>query len=190
MLHLPMEALEPLDPEPGEIAADMPELEMAITLAHDFDTVPHAAGVNNHRGSRLTQNEAVMATLMRLLRRNANLYFIDSMTSADSLALRIAREHGVPALARTVFLDNDRSPETIAGQFERLLDIARRHGYAVAIGHPYPETLAMLEQQLPVLANRGVRLVRPSAMLREQSEVISWPSSSSRLPKAQKSSRQ
>lgn len=189
MLHLPMEALEPLDPEPGEIAADMPALEMEITLAHDLDTVPHAVGINNHRGSRLTQNEATMSMLMRLLRARGDLYFVDSLTSADSLAARTARQLGVPALTREVFLDNDRDPAAIAGQFERLLDIAARQGQAIAIGHPYPETLTLLEQRLPQLAARGIRLVSPSTMLKEQMEVAAWPSSSSPSPKVPKNSR-
>lgn len=189
MLHLPMEALEPLDPEPGEIAADMPALEMAITLAHDFETVPHAAGVNNHRGSRLTQNATAMTALMRLLRARGSLYFVDSLTSADSVAARSAREHGVPSLSREVFLDNERDPEAIARQFEQLLQIATRRGRALAIGHPYPETLALLEQRLPELAARGIQLVSPSTMLKEQTEVAAWPSSSSPSPKAPKNSK-
>jgi polysaccharide deacetylase 2 family uncharacterized protein YibQ len=189
MLHLPMEALEPLDPEPGEIAADMPALEMEITLAHDLDTVPHAVGVNNHRGSRLTQDEAAMTALMRLLRARGDLFFVDSLTSADSVAARAAQRHGVPSLTREVFLDNDREPEAIAGQFERLIEIATRRGHALAIGHPHPETLALLERRLPGLAARGIQVVNPSTMLREQTEVATWPSSSSRSPKAQKNSR-
>jgi polysaccharide deacetylase 2 family uncharacterized protein YibQ len=189
MLHLPMEALEALDPEPGEIAADMPALEMAMTLAHDLRSVPHAAGVNNHRGSRLTQNGVAMATLMRVLRAQGPLFFVDSVTSANSLAARTARQQGVPSLARDVFLDNDRDPQAIAGQFERLVDIARRRGHALAIGHPYPETLALLERRLPELAARGILLVEPSAMLEGQTEATAWPVFSSPSPKAQKSSK-
>jgi hypothetical protein len=189
MLHLPMEALEALDPEPGEIAADMPALEMTMTLAHDLRSVPHAAGVNNHRGSRLTQNGAAMATLMQALRAQGPLFFVDSLTSASSLAARVARQHGVPSLARDVFLDNDRDPQAIAGQFERLVDIAKRRGHALAIGHPYPETLALLERRLPGLAARGILLVDPSTMLREKTEATAWQAFSSPSPKAQKSSK-
>lgn len=189
MLHLPMEALEALDPEPGEIAADMPALELAVTLAHDLRTVPHAAGINNHRGSRLTQNGPAMATLMQVLQMQGPLFFIDSLTSADSVAARVARQQGVPSLARDVFLDNDRDPQAVAGQFERLVDIARRRGHALAIGHPYPETLALLERRLPGLAARGILLVDPSTMLGVQTETTAWPVFSSPSPKAQKSSK-
>jgi len=190
MLHLPMEALEPLGPEPGEIAADMPALEMELTLDYDLQTVPYAAGINTHRGSRLTQNEAAMATLMQILHGRSDLFFVDSLTSAASVAARVAREYGVPALKREVFLDNERSPDAIASQFERLVALAERHGRAVAIGHPFPETLALLEQRLPGLAARGIQLVSPSTMLKEeQTEVAAWPSSSSHSLKAPKNWR-
>ena len=158
ILHLPMEPREMLEPGPGQIDSHMPALEMRATLDYDLTTVPHAIGINNHMGSLLTTQPAAMDWLMRELRARS-LFFIDSRTHADSVALAAARAHGVPGLERQVFLDRDPSPQAVATQLARLERLARRHGYALAIGHPHPVTLAALERWLPQLAERGVRLI-------------------------------
>ena len=93
------------------------------------------------------------------------LFFIDSYTTHESVALRIAAEAGVTATKRDIFLDNERSPQAISREFERLKAMARKQGEAVAIGHPLPETLEMLERELPKLREQGFELVSISALL-------------------------
>ena len=75
------------------------------------------------------------------------------------MALQIAYENGVPAIKRDVFLDPDRSPDTVAREFERMKALAIERGRVVAIGHPHPETLDLLESRLPQLAEEGFELV-------------------------------
>ena len=75
------------------------------------------------------------------------------------MALQVARENGVPALKRDVFLDYDPAPETLEREFERLKSLARSRGIAVAIGHPYPATLEFLEREIPQLVEEGIELV-------------------------------
>ena len=99
-----------------------------------------------------------------------DLYFVDSRTHPQSLAARTALDWGVPHLSRQVFLDHDRGAEAVAERFEQLLHIAQREGFALAIGHPYPETLALLRQQLPTLQQRGIELMLVSEALRLQPE--------------------
>jgi hypothetical protein len=165
ILHLPMEAAAGDEPGPGRLEAAMPAREVAHTLAYDLETVPHAVGVNNHMGSRMTEAESAMRTLFASLRTRGGLFFLDSRTSARSRAAEVAAEAGVPYLARDVFLDHERTPAAIARALAELERLARRDGNAVAIGHPYPETLAALETWLPGAAARGIRLVPLSAML-------------------------
>ena len=79
--------------------------------------------------------------------------------------MQLARESGVPAVKRDVFLDPDRAPETVEREFRRLKDLARENGAAVGIGHPYPSTLALLEREIPKLREDGIELVSISELV-------------------------
>jgi polysaccharide deacetylase 2 family uncharacterized protein YibQ len=170
LLHLPMDPDDDTRAEagPGRIENHMSAPEIAAMFAYDLQTVPHAVGVNNHMGSRLTQNPVAMNALMRAIRKRGNLFFLDSLTSPNSVAARSALELGVPALRRDVFLDHDRSETAISASLERLDHLLATRGHAVAIGHPYPETLALLERWLPDARARGIQVVPLSVMLEKQ----------------------
>jgi len=166
LLHLPLEAVTEGDvAEPGRIMLDMSREEVARTLSANFKSVPHAIGVNSHRGSLLTRHPGHMGWLMEELLARDALIFIDSYTTHKSVALQLAFERGVPAVKRDVFLDPDRSPETVAREFGRLKDLAIQNGVAVGIGHPYPSTLLLLEEELPKLAGDGIELISISEMV-------------------------
>ena len=169
MLHLPMQPNQMQRVAGlGEISLDNQRSDLRRILASDLATVPHAVGVNNHMGSLITRHPGHMAWLMDELAQRGNLFFVDSYTSAESVALATALEYGVPALRRHVFLDGDPSPAAVALQFERLQRQARQRGFAVAIGHPYPATIEFLQKVLPSLAEAGFELVSISELLRRQ----------------------
>lgn len=167
LLHLPMDAenATETDPGPGRIEAQMSAREIAAMFAYDLQTVPYAVGVNNHMGSLLTQDAPTMDALMQAIRARGDLFFLDSRTSPRSVAARRAAEHGVPALERDVFLDSDRGEAAVWRSIRRIERLLAARGRAVVIGHPHPETFAVLEQWLPTLGARGIRAVPPSAML-------------------------
>jgi polysaccharide deacetylase 2 family uncharacterized protein YibQ len=165
MLHLPMDANKGNPLGPGGLTQQMTSIQVKSTLAESLQAVPHAVGVNNHMGSLLTQDQEAMGRLMQGLQEHGNLYFIDSRTSVMTVAERIAREHGLPANSRDVFLDHVREPEAIRAEFQRLIRIALNHGRAVAIGHPHPETLQVLTEELARLDEYGVRLVFVSQLI-------------------------
>lgn len=180
MLHLPMASRDTQEPGPGQLDAGMPALEMRATLDYDLSTVPHVIGVNNHMGSLLTTQAGAMDWLMRELAQR-RLFFVDSRTDAETVAANAARRIGVPVLERTVFLDDNLAPAAVAAQLDRLEQLARRHGYALAIGHPYPVTLAALEHWLPQLAERGIRLIPLTTRLAQIApEAKPWRASWSR----------
>ncbi|WP_083265628.1 divergent polysaccharide deacetylase family protein [Pseudomonas sp. 1D4] len=160
MLHLPM------DPAGGPFAwhPDLPEAELARRLDAAFAAVPYSQGVNNHMGSRMTAQPEAMAWLMRRLQAD-HRFFVDSRTSAATVAAAEAQKAGLASLSRDVFLDDDQHPEAIARQFEAALSLARKQGTAVMIGHPHPATLALLERELPRLAERGFELVSVPQMI-------------------------
>lgn len=174
LLHLPLQALADVGnptrasdvPHAGhELNLDMSRRQFSDAFAASLAAVPHVSGVNNHRGSLLTRHPGHMRWLMDEISRHGDLLFIDSYTTADSVALQIAREQRVPAARRDVFLDPDPSPDTIAREFERLKSLAQKRGAAVGIGHPYPATLSFLEAELPTLREQGFELVSLQSLL-------------------------
>lgn len=166
LVHLPMQATIETGPaEPIHVSLDMSRAGFASEFARAFDAVPYAVGVNNHRGSLITRHPGHMQWLMEEIRARGGVFFIDSYTTHESVALQIADESGVPARKRDVFLDTVPEPDTIRQEFERLKTLARRQGVAIGIGHPYDATLEFLEAELPKLAEQGFELVPVSAIV-------------------------
>jgi polysaccharide deacetylase 2 family uncharacterized protein YibQ len=159
MLHLPMQAAGEEPATPGELRLDMNRRAFLDTLSQGIESLPHLSGINNHRGSLLTRHPGHMAWLMEDLRERGNLFFVDSRTTAATVAQQLAGEFGIPNIRRKVFLDNERDSDSIDAQFRRLLTLARRDGTALGIGHPYPETLALLQRELPRLHEYDIELV-------------------------------
>jgi hypothetical protein len=161
LLHLPMEAMKPEQNRflgPGGLTFDMDREEFTNTLRGNFVSVPDAIGVNNHMGSLLTGHAGRMEWLMDFLRTNGKFY-VDSMTSNRSVAGAVAVEMDVPNLSRDVFLDNHQDAGNIRDQFQELIAAAHRKGAALAIGHPHPETIAVLREELAQLDYHGVELI-------------------------------
>lgn len=166
LLHLPLQAVDHEgENEPGGITLDMGPDAFHEAFAKALASVPYAIGVSSHRGSLLTRHPGHMRWLMQEIAAHDGLFFIDSYTTPASVALQIARETGVAATRRHVFLDNDRSVQAMTRAFEKLGEIAERQGIAIAIGHPYPETLSFLEKKLAELDDSGVRLIPISEAL-------------------------
>lgn len=165
LLHLPMEpAGGEQDPGPGALRLGMSPEELRQSTLAALQAVPGAVGVNNHMGSGLSADEPSMSTILGVL-SSRSLFFLDSRTSAQSVGYRVAIRLGLPAAERQVFLDPDPGEEAIRGQFHRLLGLARTRGAAVAIGHPHPETLAVLAEEVPKARALGYQFVPVSYLL-------------------------
>lgn len=179
MLHLPMEPLDPTHMQQGAEAREdflrlgddhealRGKLEAALAV------VPTAIGVNNHMGSRLTADAAAMDTLMPILRARG-LYFVDSRTTAATTAEAAARRAGVPVLARAVFLDDDPSEDAIDRALAQAA-LASRERPVVAIAHPSPAVVRVLETRLPELWRQGVAIYPVSDLLRAAAEPARAP---------------
>lgn len=159
LLHLPMASSRHRTLGPGGLYPEMSKAELQQSLLQSLSAIPHLQGVNNHMGSLLTSQPKQMQWVMEVL-RHQGLFFVDSLTSSSSVALAQAKVAGVPSLKRDVFLDNDLDFVALERQFQQALSIARKRGYAVLIGHPYPNTLAYLKTKLPTLPDQGIKLVR------------------------------
>ena len=188
LLHLPMEAQDHNHLlGPGALILGMTREQVIETLAADLASVPHVIGVSNHMGSLLTGEREPMQWVMAGLKQHGNLMFVDSRTTARTVAAGVASEEQVPFLSRDVFLDNEAGTDYIRSQFFRLIERAKRNGYALGVCHPRPDTLQLLNEVLPSLEQYGVRLVRLSDLLtlRQRSAPV-WQLSSSPSPKAAK----
>ena len=151
ILHMPM------DPATGPFAwhPELPIEELGKRLDAAFKAVPYTAGINNHMGSRMTAQRDAMAWLMGELQRR-NKFFVDSRTSAQTVAAAEAQKIGLAHVSRDVFLDDERTEAAITTQLQTAIKLAHKQGSVVMIGHPYPQTLAVLERELPKLKAQGI----------------------------------
>lgn len=165
MLHLPMQSVGQETSEAKELRPGMSEEEVRSLVTPLLRSFPYIAGVNNHQGSQATANPALMQALMPLLREN-HLFYIDSRTTAATVAYDTARAAGVHSAFRNVpFLDDVQEESAIRRQLELAIRDAKKTGEAVAIGHPHAPTLRVLRAALPHLAEQGVRLVPASDLV-------------------------
>jgi len=165
MLHLPMQSVEHHKHSPGALDLHMTRNEFNRQLLSDLNAVPYIRGVNNHMGSLLTRHPGHMTWLMDELSRRGNLYFVDSKTTSKSIADKIASEHNIPNLSRDFFLDSDDNESAIRNQFARFIKKINHRGYALAIAHPYPNTIQFLQGHLHELAEQGIRLIPVSKLI-------------------------
>lgn len=165
ILHMPMEAvaLNHLLGK-GALRQSMSRSEVEQALNQALKQVPQAVGVNNHMGSLYTSLAEPMDWTMQLMAARG-LYFIDSKTTGRSQVEKYSKLHQVKSRSRDVFLDNDKSYKAIDKQFKHLITIAKQHGSAIAIGHPYPETYQYLRKNLQRLQREGIHLVPASQLL-------------------------
>lgn len=158
LIHIPMESELDKKLGPGSLTSTMNEQDVNQSLTNSLNEIPFAIGINNHMGSYLTQLYQPMAWTMSFLKQH-KLLFLDSKTSPHSKAEQAAIDHGVPVKSRHVFLDNELTDHYIRQQFAQLVNIAKKNKTAIAIAHPHPETIKMLNILIPTLQSQGIELV-------------------------------
>ena len=168
LLHLPLESInnhEAMANTEGLIMALMTEPAIVAAFEASYDRVPFAVGTNNHMGSRFTAERDLMRVLLKPIKERG-LFFVDSRTTAKTVALEEAQRMGIPATQRDVFLDADEDRGRIKGRLIELLQKARKKGRAVGICHPFPETLAVLRSSLFLLDSYNLEAVPVSKLVR------------------------
>ena len=168
MAHLPMEALD-VDAHPGPHALmmDLTDEEVLENLKMNLEKFDSYIGVNNHMGSRFTADRHRMSIVLKELKQR-NLVFIDSMTSKDSIAGKLAKDMGMITASRDVFLDDEDNPDKIREQLKVLQNTASKRGMAIAIAHPRPNTIAAIKEWLPSLEESSYMIVPLSVVLLER----------------------
>lgn len=169
MVHLPMEPTSPdADPGPEALLTGLSEAELDRRIDWNLARFGHYVGLNNHMGSKFSADRDGMRRVLSRLAAEG-LFFLDSVTTAETQGYRLAQELGVPYAVRDVFIDHSLAPAAIRGQLAEAVATAKRQGYAVAIGHPHDETLEALAHWLPrIEGEAGVQLVPLSAVIRRR----------------------
>jgi uncharacterized protein len=166
MLHQPMEALDSsIDPGPGAVYVGYGAKRIAEVVRNNLAGIPHALGVNNHMGSRLTECREEINQVLNVIENNS-LCFVDSLTSTRSVAYQEASRRHIPTAYRNIFLDNLRNEAHIINQLCTLANEAFKYGRAVGIGHPFPETARAIARFLSGPGNLSNYLVPISAILK------------------------
>ncbi len=168
LVHMPMQAVSShFNAGPNTLEVGLSDQDLRARIDWGLGRFTGYVGVNNHMGSRFTADEPGMAIVMAEMKRRG-LLFVDSVTTDVSQAGGAAKRLGVPFLQRQVFLDNEQTMDSIRHQLAETESIARRHGQAIAIGHPHDATLTALSEWLPTLAAKGFEIVPVTALLKEK----------------------
>ncbi|MBU0899579.1 divergent polysaccharide deacetylase family protein [bacterium] len=170
MLHLPLEPhgypSSGKNPGKGAILVDMSEEEIVDQVEKALKNVPFTKGVNNHMGSKATEDERVMTTILKKA-KEYNLYFIDSLTSPHSIVKKVAQKEAISFAGRDVFIDNNMELERIKGQVNKLINLAKKKGRAIGIGHAQSKnTLLVLQDIDSWLKKEEVELVSVSKIVK------------------------
>ncbi len=165
MIHLPMANTRSQPMSNIALTGELDHAAYSEVIDRALARVPFAKGLNNHMGSQLTQEPRAMGQLMKSMQEHG-MFFVDSRTTPKTIAKTIAAQHNLKSASRDVFLDNSRTLHDIDRQFRKLLELARTRRTAIAIGHPYPETLDYLALALPKLKAENIRIIPVSDMIR------------------------
>lgn len=171
MVHMPMQPMsDAINPGPNALSVGMEAQEIKRRVDWGLGRLAGYVGLNNHMGSRFTQDTEGMRVVLAEAKRRG-LLFLDSKTIAGSIGDKLAAEMGVTHIARDVFLDDDMSEAAVARQLANAEAIARKRGYAVAIGHPHPATIAVLKRWLPDAKARGFAIVPLTTIIKKREGV-------------------
>ncbi|WP_105887797.1 divergent polysaccharide deacetylase family protein [Haemophilus influenzae] len=173
LIHMPMQPISAIKIEDGGLHLGMSAAQVNDRVNTAKNIVRNAIGMNNHMGSAATADPQLMTYLMTALQEK-HLFFLDSRTIGKSVAGKIAKEQGVRSLDRHIFLDDSNEFADVQRQFKAAIHYARKHGTAIAIGHPRPNTIAVLQAGLRNLPE-DIQLVRMGNLWRNEKVIPPKP---------------
>lgn len=174
IVHMPMEPNRGLRKwlGPGAITADLSDAEIRKRIEDAIDNVPHAIGMNNHMGSKITADERVMHIILMVCKERG-LFFLDSRTTHKTIVPKVTKELKVPLLSNDLFLDDVITEQHITKQIGEIRKHLESNDSCIAIGHVGAsgmKTAAVLKQTIPQMqSNYNVQFVKLSSMLRSSS---------------------
>lgn len=165
ILHLPLEPKEKYRLEKDTILTSMREGKVKVIIDRALESVPFVKGVSNHMGSKATEDEKTMETILNELKKR-RLYFLDSLVTGASAGRKLAGKIGLGFAQRDIFLDNEQDVGYIKQQLNKLKGKAERLGQAIGIGHDRKLTIQVLKEMIPELKKQGFKFVFVSDLVR------------------------
>lgn len=144
MIHLPMQAKHFDSPEIGTLTVNESFESMHEKIKKIRRDFPRAKYTNNHTGSRFTSDYDAMDKAYRALIEQGFI-FVDSKTIAQTAVARAAKKYNQPYISRDIFLDDDPSASAVRRELVAAVNLAKKRGYAIAIGHPKKNTIAVIK---------------------------------------------
>ena len=144
MIHLPMQAKHFDSPEIGTLTINESFESMHEKIKKIRKDFPRAKYTNNHTGSRFTSDYDAMDKAYRALIEQGFI-FVDSKTIAQTAVARAAKKYNQPYISRDIFLDDDPSANAVRRELIAAVNLAKKRGYAIAIGHPKKNTIAVIK---------------------------------------------
>lgn len=167
IIHLPMQPMnsngKTYNPE-EVITLKSTDEQIRNLIERARNIVPNAQGINNHEGSLVTSRPDIMNRVLKIIKEE-DLFFIDSRTIGSTVAYDIARQLQIKTAAKDLFIDHVQTYSHSLAQIQKLVDIARKNGKAIGIGHPRPTTLKAIQDSLPLIQARGIKIVYVSELL-------------------------
>ncbi|RXJ95076.1 hypothetical protein CRV00_04790 [Malaciobacter molluscorum] len=159
MIHFPMQAQSFKFEERDTLHVGDSYKRIEAKVANLRKLYPNATFTNNHTGSKFTSNDKSMDYLFKAL-KEYNFLFVDSRTTAKTVAKKYSKKYNMPYISRNIFLDNKQEFNYIQNQLKKAINIAKKSGYAIAIGHPHSMTLKVLKESKPLLKDLNLVYVK------------------------------
>lgn len=158
LVHLPMEPNKGKKEwlGPGAIMSDMTDEEVRTRVEAAIDDVPHAVGINNHMGSKITADRRIMSVILDVCKERG-MFFVDSRTSHKSVVDELATEKGLPPVHNDIFLDDVYTLTHVSRKMNTVSNWLDSHDTCVMIGHvgmPGLYTSSVLRQSIPELQQK------------------------------------
>jgi len=167
ILHLPLEPWNSLQHamNDGTLLTGMSQEQLHAQLERNINALPHLSGVSNHMGSKFTENQERMRTILEAIKEKG-LFFLDSRTSDKTVGYALAKEMRIKTAKRNLFIDNDHNQLSAEKQLQKIPRLAKKNGgHLIAIGHPYPSTITALKKCVPLLQEQGITVVPLSQLV-------------------------
>ncbi|MDD5019008.1 MAG: divergent polysaccharide deacetylase family protein [Candidatus Omnitrophica bacterium] len=168
IIHMPMEPhhKEQYGLETNTLLTTMDSSQIVSLMDEAFAQIPYAKGINNHMGSKATEDTRVMRIVIGYLKRRG-LFFVDSMVTPKSVGRTVAKSMHEKFASRDIFIDNENGETYIREQLVKVARLAKQNGVAVAIGHDRPHTVAVLKEMIPAFEEQGYEFIGISEVIKD-----------------------
>lgn len=175
ILHIPMEPVKgkPHWLGPKAITSNLSDSQVNALVQEAMIEIPFAVGVNNHMGSKITQDRRIMKAVLSSI-KDKSMFYVDSKTTQNSVVDSVAEEMETPYIPRDVFLDNEKSQRSIEKKMDELAELALRRGYALGIGHVGPEggtvTARAIKAKYKEFTEMGIKFIFVTDLIKVMEE--------------------